>query len=594
MTMAQPLSINRTAPVLQVNGAPLAASALAALMELRITRGLRLPGRATLRFDDAGHALAAGGTFAIGATVSVAAGSGQVLLSGEVTGVDLSIEYGQPEFTVVVDDLSYKLTLGAKIRTFAAITYGEVIGQICREQGLSFENRGGTDALTVQQDYLMQSDTDFGFLTEIADRTGNDWWVEESTLVLAAPTDAQPVASLGFGDDPTLTAFTVRASALHPAEPVVHGWWPQTKQAVAAQGRAASTSSVPTLVEPFIQASDLSSRAKTVTASEVPLDQSDAEVLANRLAGRWSSGAVTARGTTVQVEPAVVPGSTVAVTGSGPASGNYHVTEIEHVYNRRGFSTRFTAGDRRPSSLVDALSTQASSSFRRQGIVIGVVTKVGNPNGSPGEVKVAYKSAGDQVESNWARVVTVGAGNGRGATFIPEINDEVIVGFEGGDSRRPIVLGGVYNGQDVPVEFGVANSKVNKRRITSRAGHFLEFGDGDATADQHISFTLAGAEHQIVLGKEKFEATVPSGKPMTIKSGNSSIAIGADGSITIQGQKITLKADTDVEISGVNVTTKASVKAETSATQIAIKASATGEVSSGGMMSVKGAMVAVN
>ena len=73
MTMAHPLSINRTAPVLQVNGAPLAASALAALMELRITRGLRLPGRATLRFDDAGHALAAGGTFAIGATVSVAA-----------------------------------------------------------------------------------------------------------------------------------------------------------------------------------------------------------------------------------------------------------------------------------------------------------------------------------------------------------------------------------------------------------------------------------------------------------------------------------------------------------------------------------------
>jgi uncharacterized protein involved in type VI secretion and phage assembly len=331
-----------------------------------------------------------------------------------------------------------------------------------------------------------------------------------------------------------------------------------------------------------------------VTAAEVPLDQSEAEVLANRLVGRWTSGAVTAKGTTRQVEPNIVPGSTVAITGAGPASGSYHVTEVEHVYNGRGFSTRFTAGDRRPSSLVDVLATEASSSFRRQGIVVGVVTKVGNPNGSPGEVKVAYKSAGDQVESNWARVITFGAGSGRGATFIPEINDEVIVGFEGGDARRPIVLGGVYNGQDVPVEFGVTNSKVNKRRITSRTGHFMEFGDGDATADQHISFTLAGAQHQIVLGKEKFEATVPAGKPMTIKAGNSSIAIGADGSITIQGKKITLKADTDVEISGVNVTTKASVKAETSATQIASKATATNEVSAGGAMTVKGAMVAVN
>ena len=69
--MTTALQINRTAPVLHVNGAPIAASALATLMELRITRGLRLPGRATLRFDDAGHALAAGGTFDIGATVKV-------------------------------------------------------------------------------------------------------------------------------------------------------------------------------------------------------------------------------------------------------------------------------------------------------------------------------------------------------------------------------------------------------------------------------------------------------------------------------------------------------------------------------------------
>lgn len=592
MTIA--LQINRIAPVIDVNGSPLAANQLESLIELRISRSLRLPGRAVLRFDDAGHTLAAGGVFGIGTHVQVRAGVGTTLLSGEVTGVEFTMDRGQPEFSVVVDDPAYRLTLGAKIRTFTAITYGEVIAQICREQGLSYESRGSSHALDVQQDYLMQSDTDFGFLTEIADRTGNDWWMEGFTLVVAAPADGQPVSSLGFGDDPTLVGFTVKASALHPAQPVVHGWWPQTKQAVTANGRATASSDVASLVEPFITASDLTDRAKTVTATEVPLDQSDAEVLANRLAGRWTAGAVTAKATTRQVEPTVVPGATVAITGAGPASGTYHVTEVEHVYNRRGFATRFTAGDRRPASLVDALSAEATSSFRRHGIVIGLVTKVGNPNGSPGEVTVAYKAAGDQLESNWARVVTFGAGSGRGATFIPEINDEVIVGFEGGDVRRPIVLGGVYNGQDVPAEFGVANSKVDKRRITSRAGHFMEFGDGEATTDQHISFTLAGAEHSIVLGKEKFEATVPAGKPMTIKAGNSSIAIGSDGSITIQGKKITLKADTDVEVSGVNITQKASVKAETSGTQIAIKASATNEVSAGGAMTIKGAMVAVN
>ena len=51
--MTTALQINRTAPVILVNGAPISANALTALMELRITRVLRLPGRATLRFDDA-------------------------------------------------------------------------------------------------------------------------------------------------------------------------------------------------------------------------------------------------------------------------------------------------------------------------------------------------------------------------------------------------------------------------------------------------------------------------------------------------------------------------------------------------------------
>jgi uncharacterized protein involved in type VI secretion and phage assembly len=179
-------------------------------------------------------------------------------------------------------------------------------------------------------------------------------------------------------------------------------------------------------------------------------------------------------------------------------------------------------------------------------------------------------------------------------TFLPEINDEVIVGFEGGDARRPVILGGLFNGKDVPVEFGVQNNTVSQRRITSRLGHFVEFGDGTDTASQHIDLNLAGGKHQVRLGKDKLTASVPAGIPVTITAGSSKMEIGQDGSITLAGKKITLKSETDVEISGINITAKASVKAAISGTMTEVKASATGEVSAGGAMTIKGAMVAVN
>ncbi len=152
-------------------------------------------------------------------------------------------------------------------------------------------------------------------------------------------------------------------------------------------------------------------------------------------------------------------------------------------------------------------------------------------------------SIGDQVESNWARIVTLGAGSKRGMTFLPEVNDEVIVGFEGGDARRPVILGGVYNGKDLPVEFGVQNDNVSQRRITSRLGHFVEFGDGTDPANQHIDLNLAGGKHQVRLGKDQLDALVPAGTRSRSKSGDASIEIGQDGSITLSGKKITLKSE---------------------------------------------------
>ena len=65
-----------------------------------------------------------------------------------------------------------------------------------------------------------------------------------------------------------------------------------------------------------------------------------------------------------------------------------------------------------------------------------------------GRVRVKFPALGDTVESAWARVASPGAGKDRGMMFLPDVGDEVVVAFEHGDTRRPVVLGALYNAKD--------------------------------------------------------------------------------------------------------------------------------------------------
>jgi len=56
----------------------------------------------------------------------------------------------------------------------------------------------------------------------------------------------------------------------------------------------------------------------------------------------------------------------------------------------------------------------------------------------------------NEKSSCWLRHAQVFAGSGWGATFLPLVGCEVVVAFIGGDPDRPMVLGGVYNGNHKP------------------------------------------------------------------------------------------------------------------------------------------------
>jgi uncharacterized protein involved in type VI secretion and phage assembly len=259
------------------------------------------------------------------------------------------------------------------------------------------------------------------------------------------------------------------------------------------------------------------------------------------------------------------------------------VTEVDHVFRPSiGFQTRFVAGDRRPTTLVDTLANGNGSGTHpmlgnivNNALVVGTVTNIVDPD-AKGKIRVKFTGLSEQDESAWARLVSIGGGPKRGVVFIPEVGDEVLVGFENGDIRQPVVFGGLFGAKlDIP-KWDVTDGKVAARRITSRGGHYVELADGDADTAKHIALILGAAEQaqtgggaqpqtqttpqeetKLRLGADRFDLTLPKGKPALIKIGQSKIEVTAAGDINMEAPNINVKGTAKVAIEAPSIEVKA-------------------------------------
>ena len=97
----------------------------------------------------------------------------------------------------------------------------------------------------------------------------------------------------------------------------------------------------------------------------------------------------------------------------------------------------------------------------------------------------------DQDATVWARVAVPVAGGNRGAFFIPDVGDEVLVVHLSGDPRFPVVIGGLWNGQDTaPETLGGAGDSVDRWTITGTKGTRIAIVED--SSGPTISFTTPG------------------------------------------------------------------------------------------------------
>ena len=592
-------------PTIKVNGSDLAVTVMDQLLDLRVSLTLHAAPMAQVRFDDATFALLDGSTFAIGAPLAVSLPTASNSLVATFAGAIVSIGVeqgsgGRHELLVTAFEPTHKLAAQTQQKSYLKQTRGDVVKAIAGRNGLTPKVEGSVGAA---EPYLLQTSTDYAFLSELADDLGFEWFVSGTNLHFR-PRPSTAGATLTWGDD--LLRFQARYSAADAAvkSVTVRGWDPAQQKAIVGKDTVAASPPAHVLGSNAPLASGSHSKAKSSFGKELVVGSSavrsadEAKAVATSLAKGILGDAMTARGECIG-NPAVKPGTMVKVVSMGTKlSGSYYVTEVEHVFGvKRPLITRFAVTGHRPSGLSDIARTGSTGDeWGHTGVVIGVVTNNNDPE-KIGRVKVKFPTLGDNVESNWARVAQPGAGKARGFDVRPEVNDEVIVAFDRGDLRMPIVLGGVWSAKNTPpLDAGAAvkGGKVVQRAFTTRLGHQILISDGDSPADHFIKLALSDKKTFVHVGEDGIKVTASQGKPIALTNGQATLTLTDKGDITMKATNITLEAQAKVSIKGAQVEVKgtAAVKLE-SAAQLEAKGAIV-KVEASGIAQVKGAMLKLN
>ncbi|HUC33015.1 MAG TPA: phage baseplate assembly protein V [Ilumatobacteraceae bacterium] len=542
----------------------------------------------------------------IGASIEIRGGDSDnsitSIFKGHVLSITWEIDADVGEFIVVrAMDKSYKLWNDSPRRALLKQNYADVIKTIAGEMGMSHQVTSGP--LTAVHEYQLQTTSNGELLHQIMARTGCFWTVVGEKLIVSEGSES-PSSTVSVTYGLNLIRLKARVSGVGVGKKVdVRSWDPSSQKLISAND-SSNDVVLESNLDKYLDKIDKDvSGASTMSSHHVTADQSVATSVAKSLRRRSKAGQLQVRmerrGGDHLAD--LWPGGAVDVSGAGDdLNGMYRIASVVHAFNEQGWRSTITTGTLEPPTLPE-ISNEAVrvEAWSRLGPVIGVVSNNKPEEGKhAGMVKVKFHTIDDQVESAWARVVSVAGGKSRGMIAIPEVDDEVLVVFEQGDTTRPIVLGGLWS-ENKPTPVGtdkyVENGKVKVWSIHSRTGQRITVTDGGDEKEQNIKISMPKDKIFLHVGNDKVELFADT-KTLELQSGKASVLLDGKGAITINADSsLTLKAKQDITIEGMNVTIKAqqNFKAE-GQVGVEVKGGATGKLESSGPLTVKGAIVQIN
>lgn len=518
----------------EIGGAQASETFMHDLEQVVVETSLHLPDVATLTLHDSRMHWLDEALVAPGTPLKVSARGTQAerpLFDGEIVELEPDFDPATPRLIVRAFDRLHRLARGRHVRSFVNVSDADVIRQLAREARL--ETR--LDETRQVHSYLLQAnESNLDFLRARAAALGYLLYVEGETLHCVKPEPLKQALQLQWGA--SLLEFHPRLTTIGQVSGVtVRGWDPVERRELFGEARVGD--GAPAIGLPQ-SGGELAQAAFKLSANHQVIEgpirsQASAEQLAQAVADRLAQRFVEAEGV-CGGDPALVAGVPLQISAVGQRfSGTYFVTGARHRYAAtHGYQTHFSVSGLHGATLLSLLAPEPAP-LGTGGPVVAIVTENRDPQGQ-GRVRLRYPWLSSEHSSDWARIVVLGGGNGRGMQFLPEVNDEVLVAFEMGDINYPYVLGGLWNGRDRPPEAServLKAGQVQQRIICSRNGHRITLDDDEA-GGKIIVEDAAG--NTITLDSQERSVTISSAGDLTL-SAKGKMKLNARG-IEIDGQ----------------------------------------------------------
>ena len=464
---------------------------------------------------------------------------------------------GNAELHIECMDEAVKMTIGRKSKYFENVKDSDVFDDLISSYGMESE----PETTTLKHQELVQHNiSDWDFMLLRAEANGMLVNADDGSVKITKPVIENEVLQVNYGS--SVLEFEAEIDARYQYKSVNAESWDYSNQ----QLFTADTSSSSFAEQGNITAEDL---AQAVSPDKFDMHHSG-HLLEQELKD-WTEG-IMMRSRLAKIRgrarfagfSGIKPADTVKLSGVGDRfNGKAFVTAVRQEIGDGTWETQIQFGldPKRYAFLHNDMNDASSAGLVGgiRGLQIGIVVQLENDPDGQDRILVRIPVIDSEGQGIWTRIASLDAGNDRGAFFMPEIGDEVIVGFINDDPRHPVVLGMLHS-SNKPAPISPQDDN-NEKGFTTRSKMHLSFNDetktivintpagNSITIDEESMKIEIKDQNENKISMEKTGITVESQLNIDIKAG-AVLTLAGGTSLAISAPSLAVKADADVSIEG--------------------------------------------